>query len=99
MLCERFLKRLSCLSDVKFVNRPYNTFPALPSDDIQNGSIQQFLHHLVTVPMDKEDYDNEVLKIKFIADANDYKSDMIDKLIKKKPSNIKGSADVRREAT
>lgn len=45
-----------------------------------------FIHHLVTIPMDKEDF-------KYIAVANGYKSDVIDKFIKK--CKINGPFDVK----
>ena len=47
------------------------------------AAYNSFVHRLLTIPLSKNDYNEEVDTIKYIAAANGYKSSLIDKLINK----------------
>lgn len=52
------------------------------------AAYNSFVHRLLSVPLNQEDYNDEVATIKYIAVQNGYKSSIVDKLInkRKKPS-------------
>ena len=52
------------------------------------ASFKSFKYRLLTVPLNQENYVNEIHTIKYIPIANKYKSNIIDKLIYKHKNRI-----------
>jgi hypothetical protein len=53
------------------------------------AAYNSMVHRLLSIPIDPQDYENEVNIIKHIADANGYASKMIDEIICRKKNKNK----------
>ena len=47
-----------------------------------------FIHRLLTVPLDDEDFNDELNTIKYIAQANGFNSSLIDNLLRKQKHKL-----------
>lgn len=61
------------------------------------SAYNSFIHRLLSIPLSPEDYHNEVDTIKYIAVSNGYRSDMIDKLIRKNKSRNNRPPEINSE--
>ena len=52
------------------------------------AAFNYFIHRLLTVPLDDEDFNDELNTIKYIAQANGYNSSLIDNLLRKQKHKL-----------
>ena len=52
------------------------------------ATFNYFIHRLLTVPLDDEDFNDELNTIKYIAHANGYNSSLIDNLLRKQKHKL-----------